>query len=330
MALPPCDDVMKGKIAELRQAGLNKTQVATRLGISRGSVHRYWGWRLPSASPAENTAQPRDTSRHFATLPEPAPEAGGPSLPEPIYKPLVPFEVDTPGWWGVLGDVHLPMHDKGTIQAFVAECKANSAVGVLLNGDLMDMFGISPFFRIPTKDRFVDEIETVRHFLAWIREQLPKARFIFREGNHEFRFTRYVAERAPALFDLPECTLQSLLELKKYGVEWVQDKRKVMLGKLTTLHGHEFRKGEGINPARLAFLRATATVLVGHHHRTSEHHQRTLDDKALAAWSVGCACFTSPEYDPYNQWNHGYAMIELARDGWFSVHNRRVINGRTV
>ena len=173
-------------------------------------------------------------------------------------------------------------------------------------------------------------IECGRQAFRWFRSQLPRARFLVREGNHEFRLRRFIVERAAALYDLPELRLPNLLGLPDIGCEWVQDKRKVMLGKLATLHGHELRRGQGINPARFAFLRTTATVLVNHFHRTSEHHQRALDDKHFAAWSVGCGCFLSPEYDPFNQHNHGYALVEVAADGWFSVHNRRVMNGRVV
>lgn len=263
-------------------------------------------------------------------LPDPAPEAGGPGIPEEEWKPLTPFQIDTSGWHFVLGDVHLPMHDRVTVEAAVREAREKGASVVLLNGDILDMFSISPFYRPPTDDRFVDEIEKGKQFVAWIRSQFPNARIVYREGNHEFRLKRFIAEKAPELFDLPCLSLASLLEFDRYGVEWVADKRKVMLGKLITLHGHEFRKGEGVNPARLAFLRSTASVLIGHHHRTSEHHQRALDERHHAVWSVGCACFTSPDYDPYNQWNFGYAMVEVASDGWFSVHNRRVLNGRVV
>jgi predicted phosphodiesterase len=263
-------------------------------------------------------------------MPEPVPEAGGPGLPPSQAKPLEPFDATVPGWWLVLGDVHLPMHDVGTVEAAVREAVEKKAVGVLLNGDLMDMFGISPFFRVPTRDRFADEIEVGRQFLTWLRSRLPNARIVFREGNHEFRLVRYVAEKAAALYDLEEIHLPSLLRLPSHGIEWVADKRKVFLGKLITLHGHELRKGEGVNPARLAFLRTTSSVLVGHWHRTSEHHQRSLDDKHFAVWSAGCACYVHPDYDPFNQWNHGYAMVEVAADGWFSVHNRRVVNGRVV
>lgn len=306
-------------IQRLAREGHTKREVMRRLKASHETVQKYWPEGSEQLVPQQ---EPR--------LPEPAVAARGVGLPESQSPVRTPIQINDVGWWLVLGDCHLPMHDKGTIEAAVREAREKNAVGVLLNGDLMDCFAISPFFRTPSKETFAEEIETGRQFLRWLRSRLPHARFVLREGNHEFRLTRYIAERAAALFDLPDVHLPALLRLKDHGVEWIQDKRKVMLGKLTTLHGHELRKGEGVNPARLAFLRTTATVLVGHHHRTSEHHQRSLDDKFIAAWSVGCACCLHPDYDPYGQSNHGYAMVEIQKDGWFSVHNRRVIEGRTV
>ena len=316
------------QIQRLACAGETKIDVCRKLNLCVKTVRKYWPDEDEMPTLAERLSLEPVTAA--PEMPDPSPEANGIFLPQSQAVEQTAVHINEPGWYLVFGDQHLPMHDRGTIEAAVKEAKDKNVVGVLINGDLMDMFVISPFFRVPSKDTFVEEIEVGRQFLTWLRARLPKAQFWYRQGNHEFRLTRYIAERAAALFDLPEVHLPALLRLKDFGVEWVQDKRKVMLGKLTTLHGHELRKGEGVNPARLAFLRTTATVLVSHHHRTSEHHQRSLDDKFIAAWSVGCACSLHPDYDPFGQSNHGYAMVHVGDDGWFSVHNRRVINGRVV
>lgn len=306
-----------------KRAGMTTPELADKYKMTPGSVRKVLrGVYDRGGVPPAAASAPR--------LPDPAPEAGGPGLPEATHKPRTAFDATTPGWTLVLGDTHLPFHDRATIEGAVAEARDKRAAMVLLNGDILDMFGVSPFFRPPDRSRFVDEIDTGVQFLRWLRSRMPNARIIMREGNHEFRLRRYIADRAQALYDLPSVQLPVLLEMANVGVEWVDDKRKVMLGKLATLHGHELRKGEGVNPARFAFLRTTCTVLVNHFHRTSEHHQRSLDDKAFASWSVGCACYLSPDFDPYGQSNHGYAMVEVAADGWFSVHNRRVLGGRVV
>lgn len=303
------------------------TQIGRQLGYSKHAVFRVIHSPVggPGAAPVRMPAP-------AARLPDPAPEAGGPGVPQSWAKRLEPHRLETPGWWLVLGDCHFPMHDRATIEAAVREARSRSAVGVLFNGDMMDMWGVTPFFREPSEESFHDELECGRQAFRWFRSQLPRARFCFREGNHEFRLRRYIVERAGALYSLPELRLPNLLGLDQIGCEWVQDKRKVMLGKLITLHGHEFRQviGNAVNPAALACRRATATVLVNHHHRTSEHHVRTLEEKQIAAWSVGCACYLSPDYEPYGQSNHGFALVDVSPDGWFHVENKRVIDGRVV
>jgi hypothetical protein len=110
----------------------------------------------------------------------------------------------------------------------------------------------------------------------------------------------------------------------------VADKRVVMLGKLPVVHGHEFRGGGGVNPARWLFLRAVSTAMCGHFHRTSEHHEQGLDRRLHGVWSVGCACYLYPSYDPNNKWNHGYALADVQRDGSFRVTNRRILRDGQV
>jgi hypothetical protein len=36
----------------------------------------------------------------------------------------------------------------------------------------------------------------------------------------------------------------------------------------------------------------------------------------------------SPEYARINKWNHGHALIEVASDGEYGVHNMRIAHGK--
>lgn len=251
-------------------------------------------------------------------------------LPPPAPLTCEPLVIDSAGTWLVLGDVHLPYHDPSTVEAAVAEARRRKAVGVLLNGDILDSHEISTHDRDPSAPRYRAEIECCRQFLAWLRARLPRADILYKEGNHDARLRRYIATRAEALFDLPGVSVPELVGLADIGGHWIADKRTVKLGKLHVLHGHEFRGGGGVNPARWLFLRAVATSLCGHFHRTSEHHERTLAGKTFGVWSVGCACYLSPGYDPNNKWNHGYGIVDVASDGTFHVDNRRLFNGAVL
>jgi hypothetical protein len=127
------------------------------------------------------------------------------------------------------------------------------------------------------------------------------------------------------VFDLDDLHLPNVVRAGEQGVEWVGDKRVIRLGKLPVVHGHEFAGGGGVSPARWLYLRAGSSALCGHFHQTSEYGFRTLDGRPQRVWSAGCLSYLHPQYRPANQWNHGYALVELAADGTFQVTNRAVL-----
>ena len=272
---------------------------------------------------------PRDVAFPVG-FPEPAPEAGGATMPEPVELHYDTFDIDTPGNWLILNDVHIPYHDKRTIELAVADARKRATVGVLLNGDIMDCAGVSDHYRDPNVTRLEDEIDKTVAFLKWIRSQFPTARIVYKEGNHEWRLPRFIANYAPELFGLKQLRLPNLLELDSMGVEWVADKRVIQLGKLSVVHGHEFRGGGGVNPARWLWLRAGTSALCGHFHRSSGHDEQTLDRKIHSVWSVGCACFLYPQYDPNNKWTHGWASVEVSGNRHYLVTNRKVLRDGSI
>lgn len=322
MAAPPMSETMVRRIQKSFQRTGNVSHTAAELGISRNSVQKYLLSRDEAARPAD-------------AIPGGGLPAGvheGTELPESVAPEWSKFEIDRPGVWLSLMDLHIPYHDRATIELAVKEAKARAAVGVLLNGDVLDSHEISRHDKDPRAPRYVREVEIGRQFFAWLRGQFPKADIVYKAGNHEDRLESYLIRHAPALFGMPGVDLPSFLDLPKVGGEWVADKRIVTLGKLHVVHGHEYPGGAAspVNPARGLYLKAKYVAMCGHHHRTSEHNDKDIRQKVETAWSVGCACHLHPRFMPINQWNHGYAPIELASDGNFTLHNRRVVNGKAA
>ena len=63
-------------------------------------------------------------------------------------------------------------------------------------------------------------------------------------------------------------------------------------------------------------MRVQETILCGHWHRTSEHTETTgISRKVSSCWSVGCLCDLSPDYAIVNRWNHGFAIVDIDKDG---------------
>ncbi len=248
MSAPAAPPELIERIREAYQRTGSTRKTARECGCSEGTVAKYRALPAQATQPVANgTDLPR--GKH-----ETVTVASG--LPDAHHESYEAFKIDTPGSWLILSDIHVPYHDRTTLELAVAEAKRRGVVGVLLNGDTLDSHEISNHDREPSAPRYIDEVDTGRRLLAWLRSQFPKSRIVLKEGNHEERLSRYIIQRAPALFGLEGIDLPGLMHFKDYGAEWVTDKRVIALGKLCVVHGHEYRGGGGVMPARWLYLRA--------------------------------------------------------------------------
>jgi predicted phosphodiesterase len=229
----------------------------------------------------------------------------------------------------ILSDAHIPYHSELALGSSVEYGKKRKPDVVLLNGDWGDWYRCSRYTQDPTS-RFpylLDELAQQKTSLRWLRKQFPKARFIFKKGNHDERWDHWIWTRTPELSEMPELRLESRLGFDELGIEMVGEQRPVMLGKLPVFHGHELPKGMAspVNPARGVFMKLGTTGLIGHGHRTSTHAESDWKkEKELCCWSTGCLCDMTPEYARINKWNHGFAYVTQEKSGAFQVENLRI------
>ena len=248
-------------------------------------------------------------------------------------EPWEPLHVTGPAVILILSDLHVPYHSPSAIEAAVAYAKEHYAVDVLLiNGDLTDWYTISRHDKDPRKKNLKAEIEAVGEFVGWLRPQFKKATCIWKYGNHEERWDKYIWNNSPELADVANVQLHQILNLEKHNIEYVDGQRPIMCGNLPVFHGHELPRGMSspVNPARGAFLRTYHTVLHGHLHRSSTHVEPDLWQSETTCWTTGCLCGLRPEYARINKWNHGFAVVEVERSGEFAVHNYRINANGTV
>lgn len=262
-----------------------------------------------------------------ADLPQPVDGAGGALPPDPSVAAYDTFHIDTPGRWGVLSDVHIPEHDNRTLETFARKCAG--AKGILLNGDILECATVSRHKNAVTYT-LEDELTKAEQFLVWLRSRFPRARIVFREGNHEDMFPRYLIRNAPDLRGVRNITIPSLLNLAKYGVEWVAEKRIVTLGKLLTLHGHEYAGSGGKTPAKWLLDRTYRSALCSHFHKADKFAHKDATGKLHIGWVTGCARWLHPDWFRLNQWSHGFAEVEVANDGRFHVENWELLRDGTL
>lgn len=267
-------------------------------------------------------------AKHYATQPRKKGKAGQKvKMPPSMEEPWEPFTLDGAKRVGCISDTHIPYHSDVALEAAVRHLKASKIDTLLINGDFADFYQVSRHQRDPKKRRFSAELQAVRQGLQWLRQEFPKARIVYKLGNHEERWNHFIWNRAPEIYDINGVQTYELLEMEKHGVEEVRDQRIVLAGKLPILHGHEFGKSgiaAPVNPARGAFLRTHHTVLVGHSHITSAHAESNMWKSETFVWSQGCLCTMRPEWARFAKWNWGFSMIDVANDGAFDVQNLRI------
>jgi predicted phosphodiesterase len=233
-----------------------------------------------------------------------------------------------------LSDIHFPIHDPEALDAALGYAKKHDPTVILLDGDVADLSEFSVHEQTTLKSYVKEEMHMLAEFFDGLRSMFPKARIIWKEGNHEERFLKYLLRKAPELLATDCFDLLSFIRFitgradATDRVEWVSEKRIIRAGKLAFLHGHEFRGGGGVNPARWLFLRTGENAVCGHFHRTSEHSEPNLSGEQRGAWSTGCLCHLTPDYLRHNKWNHGFAWVEVEQSGNFRLKNIRILNGR--
>jgi predicted phosphodiesterase len=230
----------------------------------------------------------------------------------------------------ILSDVHIPYHDINALSVAIQTGLDEQVDTVILNGDALDCHELSDFVKDPKKRKFKEELYAMRTFVYELRQTFPNAEIIYKEGNHEERYWRFMRVKAPELFDIDAFDFASLCHLDKYDIKFIQGKNKINIGGLSLFHGHEFGKQfmPSANVARGLFNKTKVSSMCGHHHQTAEHSERDANGNYIICWAVGCLSELSPDYNAFSKYNHGFSIITRGNGKEFHVKNYRVNDGR--
>lgn len=244
-----------------------------------------------------------------------------PKLPPSQAEDWLPYEIKGPERIATISDIHIPYHHEPTLQRWYAEAQEYEPSKIIINGDLIDFYRMSRFEKDPNKRDTSFEIDQVIDFLAWLKDGF-EADIIFKEGNHDERWRKYIYNQAPELSRFSQFELQEILCLEEFEIDFVTDQRMIMAGNLPILHGHEMHGAGGQNPAKAMATKLNNSGLMGHCHRSSANTVRNTFGQWLKTYSTGCMCELNPEFSRINNWNRGYAFVEIDSSGAFEVDNR--------
>jgi predicted phosphodiesterase len=252
------------------------------------------------------------------------------NLPESYENDFSPYVINQSKTL-IISDLHFPYQNNKAIELALDYGKSKQVNCILINGDLIDFANISRHERDFRARSIATEFEATRNFLKSLRLNFPKAKIVWKYGNHCERWEKWLYVKAPEVFDVADFQLEILLKLGELKIEVVKDKRPVKLGKLTVLHGHELAGGGagGVNPARATFLKTLDSVIVGHYHKTSNHTETTMSGEVISVNSTGCLCDLNPLYMPINKHNLGFAYCEVdIKTGHYHLENLKIIKGK--
>ncbi len=227
----------------------------------------------------------------------------------------------------VLSDIHFPYHNAAALRVAINYGIEQQVDCIILNGDILDFYALSDFSKDPSKPKFRKEIELGKWFLNELRLAFPKAQIYYKIGNHEMRLERYLQVKAPEIFDTEEFRLDILLEFNKHHVILIDKYTVIKAGNLNIIHGHEYKGAGGVYPAKYIYGKSKVNTLCGHYHRSSTYLDKNMDGHYHGGFSTGCLCELSPDYMPYSEWVHGFAVVTMKQNGNFSVQNLTIDNG---
>jgi len=230
----------------------------------------------------------------------------------------------------LIGDLHFPYQHNEAITLALQYGLEREANCILINGDLLDFATISRHEKDWRQRSVGQEFEAVKTFLFALRKAFPKAKIVFKHGNHDERWEKWLFIKAPELFDCTDFQLEVLLKLGELQIETVKDKRPIKIGKLNVLHGHELPGGSGgVNPARATFMKTMEDTAVGHFHKTTDNTETTMSGETISVRSIGCLCGLNPHYMPINKWNYGFAFctLDLNTNEYF-FENLKIVKGK--
>jgi predicted phosphodiesterase len=217
--------------------------------------------------------------------------------------------------WIIIPDCHVPFEDSrafNLVANIAKECKVD---GLAILGDFLDLFSVSFHDKDPRRvSQLSDELNAANKRLTQL-DKIGAKKKLFVEGNHEYRLTRYLINKAPAL--LETVSVPQMLSLKERGWKFTPYRKAARLGKLHLTHDVGYA-------GKFAHIKSGAafehSVVIGHSHQLAVHYfGNVLGESHVAAmlgW-LGDASATDymHEVKAKRDWHLGFGTAQIEPDG---------------
>lgn len=249
---------LRSDINALRDLGWTWTRIAAHYGVSEREVRRW------QTDPVDGYLLPPLALNYYTAL--------------------------------IINDTQYPSYDPALWEVTCQIAKDAEVEVIIWDGDMLDFEQLSSFTHNPYK--ITTASSDVEGFHRDLRDPLlSAAKETLREehwnnGNHEFRYTRYIERNAPAIGRMPEprdfLQIPDSIEFHEWGKAqgtWLGDS-------LLVSHGWNALKWSAATAKANALDVGTVSVITGHTHRIGMFAHTILDPKTgkpqvQVSWEVG-------------------------------------------
>lgn len=234
--------------------------------------------------------------------------------PEPPTAPATVSESDRLRRVLFVPDTHAPYHDEAAFQLMLRAGALLQPDIVMVMGDFADFYAVSSHSKNPERASDLEyEVGVVREKLREV-ERLNAGTNVYIAGNHEDRLSRYLADRAPALFKTVQ--IPEVLGLKERW-SYVPYKASYRLGKVHLTHDVGTA---GRNANRQAMDAFQGSAIIGHTHRMEYSVTGNADGPpAVGAMFGWLGDFDRIDYmhgvKARRDWVHGFGIGFLEPNG---------------
>ena len=215
----------------------------------------------------------------------------------------------------IIPDCHIPFVHKKAYSLMLKVAKDFKPDEIVILGDYLDFYSVSSHKKDPTLPKMLkDEIDMAKVYLDEIDKLFPDAYKVFLEGNHEYRLSSYLQDKAPELFGL--VSVKALLDINRrrkwrYIPYSPQQKYNVLGSKL-------FSKHTPIgSSAKTTVARGVASIVYGHTHRIEQNYIVGIDGSphvAINSGWLGDARLKVFEFvKNHHEWQLGFTLAYVVK-----------------
>ena len=235
---------------------------------------------------------------------------------------------------GIISDAQAPYHDVDATKIAIQYLQDIKIDCLLMNGDMIDFYGLSSFEKDPTRRDFAQERIDSIEYLQFIKDSFPDIPVYYNlDANHEYRYERYMQKKAPEIFSTELFMVEDLLMLHDIGIIPIRWYDHIRIGKLPIIHGHTIFRGavSPAAPARTVYMKMKHTCVASHCHRVGHYPWTDMKGQVHSTWTTGCLMNLNVEYNQHgNDYVHGLAHVSVEKNGDFVMNNKMIVNGKVV